>query len=210
LVTFDAMPSVATFCDGEIEWVDKMRTFHSLIFSRRDPKLRVVVRRELDGFDWTVFRKGLPFCDALPSALRLFVNDGDAPDYLYNPLRWPITSTRLLRILQEQASDDFQPVAAPLYHASSCEAIVGYTIVNVTRIVDCLDFNKSTVSYMQIGSKRVLHVIKYALKETKIPPEVHMFRVAESPSSLMVSDELTQATVGKGLNGFAFVRLTTV
>ena len=187
-----------------------MRAFHALIFSRRNAKERVVVGRELGGFDWTLFRKGRPFLEAFPPAVKLFVNDGPAPDYLYNPLSWPICSMRLRQILEDGAGHDFQSVPAPLHHATSGERIEGYTIVNVTTIVDCLNIDKSTVSYMQIGGKQILHVIKYALNEAMIPHDVHLFRVKDSLTSIVLSDELATQTVGKGLKGLAFVRLTSV
>ena len=82
---------------------------------------------------------------------------------------------------------------------SDCELY----ILNITNIVDGVDYTKSQVKYFPDG-KRVLRFIKLAFIEEKVRGS-HIFKIVENKiTSTYVSDEFRQRILDNNLTGFKF------
>ena len=185
-----------------------MRSFYCLAFNSIRNDLMSVVDYEVDCFDLTVFWRGTPFRGAIPDKVRLYcdsVNHGPT-DYVGNPLSWPICSQKLVDIIQAMDSRDVEFFKAPLFESGGNTPIPCYQVMNVIRTVSCLDLDKSKLSYSPDRSK-ITGVFEHVLTVDSIPSDAHIFRLQEWMHTIIVSDEMAQAYVGKGLKGIAFIRL---
>ena len=89
-----------------------------------------------------LFWTGRRSIESLPVSTRLFVGAGPYADHLDNPLSWPIVSFRLNEILKRRAANGFQSVPAPLFMARTLAPVHGYSIINVSRYMACLNIER--------------------------------------------------------------------
>lgn len=81
-----------------------------------------------------------------------------------------------------------------------------FTIVNVIKVIDALDMEKSDLIYFPDG--RIMSKRKIALKFEKIPENVNLFKLTEFPrTTVIVSDNFKDAVEKNGLKGFAFEKV---
>ena len=173
-----------------------MRDFFVLALDDRDD-LRSVSDYEMGDFDLTAFWHGKPFLGTIPKDVKVFVDNGASPDYMGNPLSWPICSDRLLRIIIPIAGKYVQCFPAPLYDENDLKPITGYTIINVTRRINALGQKRGSTG-------------KVVLEEANIPPDAHLFRVVGRETKLIVSQEFLAAIRGKELQGLALIKTKCV
>ena len=78
-----------------------------------------------------------------------------------------------------------------------------YFILNVVRVVDCLDLQKSDISYASDVPQKVLGIRK-AVFDRKIPGDAVIFKVPQDPSDLYVTDALVDCVRTHQLTGAGF------
>lgn len=186
-----------------------MRMFHRLILSSDEDDLFTVVDYAVDGFDLTLFWKGNKVPEPIPESVKLFVDSKNAngPDFVGNAISWYVCSDKLLNYWMPMIENAAQIVAAPLYDVDTKKCVKGYKIINPTVVISALNLEESTF----IGSeKKIKAVTKFVFNEADIPSDVHIFRPAEFPLAIIVSDQLAQTIVGEGLTGMSFVRCQSV
>jgi hypothetical protein len=183
--------------------------YHCLI-QDADYKGQVIGGREMGKFDVRVFWAGKRFRHRIPSDVRLVVKREDEglelPDLFCNSASWYIFSRRLLDLWWIEIQNDVQLFDAPIYRESDGGLVGGYKLVNPIRIVDCMDFEKSEISWDKDGSISSCWTI--CIKADKAAGH-HMFRLKGYLPTLIVSDELAQRLKGKGFKGMAFWRCKT-
>lgn len=125
--------------------------------------------------------------------LKLYIGDGDRPEFLSNHYS-PICSERMMRIIQKRAGKDAQFFPAPVFEEKTGKPVSGFYLLNIARMVECLDEGRSEVIHMidddgneeeDIGA--VTHAV---IREEKVPENVHLFRLAEHSSVILISEEL--------------------
>jgi hypothetical protein len=164
----------------------------------------------MDGFDTTVFSEGRPFHGAIPQEVKLWVGGGTVSDYLANPISWPICSEKFTELLQIHGRADFQVLSAPVYERRTQQPVSCYRVINIVRLIQCVDLDRSDISYMTIEGERILCVNRFVIDSKLVPDTVHVFRPVESESHIVISDEVAQDLRGKGLRGVALIRIRSV
>ena len=140
-----------------------------------------------------------------PSIVRIFVEFDDdtiSVDYVANPLSWEFLSRRLVDYLWPSIKNDVQLFDAPLIDARTQGHVHDFLIVNVVRVIECLDIAASTIIKTDEGA--IAAVTEIALRTSCIPADVHIFRPSEFPYAILFSAELAYSLSGKGLRGMAF------
>jgi hypothetical protein len=183
-----------------------MTLFHELILDSFNTGLQAVIEYELSEFDETALWDARRLGGGIPEGVRLHVNTGRVSDYLGNPLSWPICSARLRSLLEKRAKSDFEAFPAPIFDQFG-RPLSSYSLINILTRLDCLNWDKSNITYMTIEGKRIPCVNEFVFDEKQVPTAVHIFRVPETPSSVFISDALAQDMVGKGFTGLALVRI---
>ncbi len=183
-----------------------MKKLYDLIYDTTKRNQKNVAEYDDNDFDITVFWQGKTYNETIPKSVRLYVDSKKPtfPDFMANPISWLICSERLVNIFQARASNCLQLFDAPLFDQKTKEAIAGYKVVNIVKLIPCLDFNKSVVSYSEDGSY-VISIIDPVYIEDRLPRDAHLFRVVEDKYRIIVSKELADDLVKERVTGIALI-----
>lgn len=108
----------------------------------------------------------------------------------------PVVNPKVIEATKDLISNQVEVLSTL---CSDCELY----ILNVTNIIDAVDYSKAQVKYFSDG-KKVLRFIKLAFIEEKLRSN-HIFKLVEKKlSPVYVSDEFRQRIIDNGLTGFKF------
>lgn len=79
-----------------------------------------------------------------------------------------------------------------------------YKVANVVGLVDCIDIEKSDLKYFDDGD--IKRIRKMFLNESKIPPELRIFRLAKRPILTVVHQSIKDAITDAGMTGCVFYK----
>ncbi len=80
-----------------------------------------------------------------------------------------------------------------------------YYVINVTTVLDCIDYEKAEYKAFDDGS--VMYFTKYAFRRDIIK-KLNIFKTIEFPNAdVFVSDEFRDRVLNHGLLGFNFVEV---
>ena len=94
------------------------------------------------------------------------------------------------------AGKDCQTLEIPLFYKNSNTPVEGYLLVNITRCV----------SASLVEDEKELSVQNLSLELSRIPDDAHLFRLAESPTIILISDKLVEQLRGQGFQGAVLIR----
>ncbi len=181
-----------------------MEYFNRITYAEETCTL-VISNYDLADIDYFCVLKGNPYKGAPIHNAKLYVT-GTSCDLVGGPLSWLICSERLVQLFNRIASSDYEVFDAPLCRKNG-SPIKGYKIINPIRLVPCLDLEKS----VYLGTEtNIGAVTEWAIRRNKVPSNIHMFRVKESPFAVFITDALLQKLKGKNLKGIGFLRYETV
>ena len=110
----------------------------------------------------------------------------------------PLFSAKAIKVLREIMGENVE------YLEVTGEASK-FTIVNVIKLVDALDREKSVLEYFDDG--RIFNYTKIVLDSRKLSTE-NIFKLIEFPrTDIIVSDKFKDAVEKAGLKGFAFEKI---
>jgi hypothetical protein len=186
-------------------------TFWQLTFHSNTPDMRHVEGHTVDyrEFDYQRLMQGQPFDGHFPPGVRLWIGDGAGPlaDQLGNSFGWTIMSDRLVEFLWPMIHDCVQAFPAPLYKRDTECRVPGYRVLNVVKVVDCIDIARSTPWY---GIEDELAGFTDACIDPARTKGAHMFKYVVPPDSVdfgvICSYELVKSLEGQGFTGLAFIR----
>jgi len=145
----------------------------------------------------------------LPRDLRLVLDEdeGELEDQLANMLGWVIFSDRLISHLWPLIHDSVQVFPAPIFDPLTQKEVHGYQILNVIKVVDCIDVEYSVPQTDTDGRRRGF--IEYCVDPGKAAG-AHMFKYMDPPdhvdSGVTCSNFLAKHLAGRGFTGLAFLR----
>jgi hypothetical protein len=148
---------------------------------------------------------GIPF----QGHLTTHIHHGDRPlDYCLTSFAVPVAHHRLAEAMASIAPNDIQrlPLDIPGHP--------GYEVINVIRMLDCLDEPRSKVELYPPGYHRASLVGDYMIVEephmdqSRIPPDTHAFRVARWNIAFIVSEVMKDAMEKAGCKGATFRDVT--
>jgi hypothetical protein len=149
--------------------------------SRRD--LEAAVDDDLAGFDHTQLTRGSQRV-SLPHGFRLVVSERPKrADLLGNGFGWKIMSARAVEVVRAFVSEQqLQVLELPVFSLGGA-VVRGYYLVNCLCLIPALAFERGN---QMVFAHRVV------ISESKVPPDCHLFRVAEEPFHWVVSLECWQ------------------
>ncbi len=115
-----------------------------------------------------------------------------------------VLSDKALQVLSALNIKNLQTYDLTIVDASGDPTLTHYKIVNVADAIDCIDHDQSNLKYFDSGNVMFVKLLK--LDESKIPPEVHIFRLHRSLSTVVISDKLKNAIEANKLTGFVIYK----
>ena len=138
-----------------------------------------------------------------PSTVQLVLSNGAKPDFIGNPLSWPICSERLIKAVAPFLAD-VEILSVPLKTAYG--PVSGFCVLHTLVHIDALDRKKSDIQYFDDGSIECVYKVRVDSSRVK---GRDFFRILDWPYELLISqrvaDAIVDAKVGRGI---AFLRRT--
>lgn len=175
-----------------------MSKYYVLSHDAGGEDLEAVVDYEMGDFNLTTFWYGGEIEGEIPSEVRLWVGKGQPTDYMGNPLSWPIVSERLWAVIGDLVAPSCQLVKVPLYYEGTSDSVDGFWLMNVTASISAV---RATESHENLS------ISSLVIDENCIPVDTHAFRLAESSTLIIVSDDVRKRISGKELQGIALIEL---
>jgi hypothetical protein len=170
-----------------------MRQFFVMTYDDRED-LDTVADYEMGDFDLMTFWTGQRFSGRIPKCVRVWVEKGEPSDYLSNPIGWEIISERFWRMLRPHVKGQAQTLSVPLYYEGTQKPVPGYRLLNPLCCVSALRRKSDADAQTR------------KLDMQRIPDDVDLFRLAESPTTVLISDFILSEISGKGLKGLALIK----
>lgn len=169
---------------------------------------------EVEDFNSTLLGDGKRLETPIPSCVKLILPPGTEPiaDKIFSiETGWIIFSQRLVDHLWPFIKDDVEVFPAPLYDSDSGKAVPGWLIVNVLRVLDCVDASKSVPWFLD-GQLGGFNIGDDYIQEERTDGR-HIFRYIIPPddvsTAVICSYELVKSLEYKGFAGLAFIRCRT-
>ena len=108
----------------------------------------------------------------------------------------PVLDDEALNVLYDLIKDNVEVLPIDFEHEKN------FHLINITKVIDCFDRNKS--EYLQFSDGRVYGITKISFIKSKIENE-HIFKIKDLKlGSFFVSDEFKKRVEEYGLTGFYF------
>lgn len=131
-------------------------------------------------------------------------------DYLSTDLGWFVISEKFKMLLEEIDTPNIQYIPVHIQNVHENSLIEGYSIANITSLLDALDLDHSDYSEFELDeNEKVLSVRKYALKEKAINGSP-IFRVAGSPLAIFVSERVKDEIERTAISGCSFLEVKVI
>jgi hypothetical protein len=158
--------------------------------------------------DWELLR-GISQAQTWPrdAAFRMddaFPEDLQMEDLQRNSPRVVLVSRRLKEFLEAKAlvNNEFLPVAIINHKGRRVKA--PYWIVHQVHLQACIDESRSILRPNSINPELISRVDKLVIDESRVQPDVRVFRPARFPFVVLFQRELAGEIAGEGFTGLSF------
>jgi hypothetical protein len=125
-------------------------------------------------------------------------------DTLKNPNEIVVVSKALKEFIEQRKPRDVEYLRVSIINHKKKVASDEYFIVNPLRVVDCIDKEKSRITWNSIDSEKISACDKLALKPKSLDGESLLFRLKHFEHAVMVDRKLAQAITDEGFTGVIF------
>ncbi len=169
--------------------------YYKLIPNCNDLSLRALEMLEPEFLDVNLFKQGGNIESQVGDWRLRFDTRGAFPDLVAHSLLF--CSPRLASTFKAHAGADVQIISIPSYTGTT-RADVEYDLVHPLRLTSCLNLSAADVAYRD---GRIRAIFKHVLDPSKIPAGLNLFRLAEQPHDIFVSDKLVKIWRGEKFSG---------
>jgi hypothetical protein len=144
----------------------------------------------------------LTTCRFLPHEGDLVVpllEAGEPRDIVFGAFDVPYVSTRVADIFEKIAGQDIQRIRAKVEDGRAVE------IVNLLNYVDCLDLERSVLTYGRDGKPNMVLELRIASSRVGVR---HAFRIAKWGRPFIISERILQALQEVEADGYVATRVT--
>jgi hypothetical protein len=160
-----------------------------------------------DGFSTLSLAEGRPL-HSLPTGVKLTIarRRSDALDFdvVVNGIGWIIVSNRLGDAFKTVAPNDVELLPVVISGTDGELLRRDFCVANALQMVEAMSEQKSVRSRVKwpSGTYPVIHL---AVVGSKIPSDVHVFRIKECPHLFIVDEEVKKALSQRPHDGLAFI-----
>ena len=170
--------------------------------------VQIMINDDQIGFDRHIAEAGLPI-HVKEVVCEDWTGEECSLDYIPNDQAWPIISAEAKAILGSFTCEiEFVPIVY-----KNTKAVAGFLFNPLTVLSDAIDTKNSVIKQISRNSSHghLVHTmfIKTVLKSSSVD-NCDIFRIADNPMSIFVSEKVKRALSQNGMKGFAFskIRLT--
>jgi|GEM_PF-4281757 len=131
---------------------------------------------------------------------------GYLPDLLPNNLGWYLASPRLCNVLKTVRSEitaSIQSISR-MQFPDCHEAVINYSLVSATQVVDCLDKSNVALTWFDEGRDSLEKYTHLVLLRNRIPAGASFFAVTKVVSTFVVSEKIQKVIKDSNFSGVAF------
>ena len=184
------------FFVGRADRVQIMGSYFALMNAEKRG-LQVAHDQDLGGFNYLIVRDDKPV-GKLPGDVQLYVKGKKPADLLANTLSWTIVSDRMYQLMEPFLTRTPHETLDPqLVDDATREPLRGFKLLHPLLTINALHkYGGGFISLLDM-----------VVDTGKVPENVHLFKLGESPSTVVISKPLMEALEGQGLQGVAVVVL---
>ncbi|MCF6323059.1 MAG: hypothetical protein L3J89_01835 [Gammaproteobacteria bacterium] len=154
------------------------------------------------------FDDGIPVTASIPKIILTLNSDshmGEMTDHLsIDEVCGLVFSARLCELLHKVMVDNIQYFDFDIISPKDSKIYTNYKIANVVGLVDCVDKDKSDLTFYDSGT--IEFIDKLVLDETKIPLELKIFRLLNRTTLPVVHQSVKDAILNAGITGCLFYK----
>lgn len=158
------------------------------------------------GFDYLRLMRGVPV-GAIPDGVKMLINEPPSiaanANVLVCPFGWKIFSGDLANRLMAVASNDVEIIEVPLGSLEGNSLPKKFFAINALRVLDALSDKRTVRSSIALGDERP--VLKPFIVSSRVPKNVHVFRLRGDENRLLVDCAAKDALSALPHDGLAFI-----
>ena len=116
-----------------------------------------------------------------------------------------VFSSRLRELMHNHKIDNIQYFDLEIKNPKTNDIYSDYKIANIVGLIDCVDKNKSDVSYFSNGN--IKRIRKLVLNERRIPKSAKIFRLSNDVTLPIVHESVKKAFEVAGISGCLFYKV---
>ena len=151
--------------------------------------------------------RGVPRAASFPVEARFDMNVDfgiKLQDVLRNSDQLLVVSEKLRDRLANAALKNVELLPVAIHDTKGRSVKASFFIVHTTVLQDCLDLAKTVGDRNPINPDLFLTMDALVVDETRIDPDVSVFRPAHYPNILLVRRDLAESILAEGFTGIAF------
>ncbi len=156
-----------------------------------------------------LLNEGEPCADWFPADAELGISDEygiKLPDAIPNTVLIHVVSDRLRRILEERSGARIEFLSVRILGKKRRPDKRPYHVMNLLGSVACLDRPRSDYDVSHILKNQIARFRKLSLDETRIDPQLKLFRLADMPDLVLVREDLVAEIQAASCTGMTFLR----
>jgi hypothetical protein len=152
------------------------------------------------------WNSGIKFeSEKLPKLLQYkAVNNFSPEDYVLTNGPQFLVSEKIVNILKTQNPEGIEYYDSEIIRPSG-EVLKGFSTLNITNVVECMDKAKSKYRYEEFGPAKAIMFDELRLDHEKIPEKIKVFRLLEARTLVIVNQEIKAAFESKSITGVKFI-----
>jgi hypothetical protein len=152
------------------------------------------------------WNSGIKFeSDKLPKLLQYKAANNLPPeDYVLTSGPQFLVSERIVNILKTLNPEGIDYYDSEIIRPSG-EVLNGFSTLNITDVVDCMDKEKSKYRYEEFGPAKVTMFDELRLDHEKIPDNIKVFRLFDARTLVIVNQEIKHAFESESIIGIKFI-----
>lgn len=171
----------------------------------------VLGRIQMVSNDWDL-KKGISMADNFPGD-AFFAMDPRYPkdvrlcDSLINLSDHLVVSRRVVEFLKNRELQNTEYLRTKIINHKGRVASDEYYVVNLTKLQDCLDKERSGCKWSEIIPSDIVEVDELVLDESKIDTDVQLFRLKDFDDPILIREDLADEITKAGFTGFFWGKL---
>jgi hypothetical protein len=151
----------------------------------------------MNGFDNWIFKRGEKLVGDIPKNVIIELKPGSYADLMGNRMGWLMASKKLCNFILQTPENNVQILPITVYLDG--KPVAYYSVINPLDVIDAISSRKKDKS--EISNSEMV------IDSKTVNSNIEIFRLAQQPWRVVVSDVLIERMKNQGLKGVAAIPL---